>query len=359
MRRASEKRAFTLVELLVVIGIIAILVSVLLPSLAAARRSANNVACAANLRSILQGMQMFASQNNGQIPGSATTTARFLYKTGPTDLVNAKRNLAFGPGACPGIVQVFDWASPIAKTMGLHFNENGDDASRLIRFQQLRDMQVFRCPNNDILAGPYAGSVPVVPAGPMMSYCAAMGFLVQSPGGIPGDGVTTSPSSSGSTTPYWNVPSSYNVRLGKVGNGALKAFIADGAKYSTVSAQPDADISVFGSNGGIFADQGVSSVFSRAWSRMLAPGNGTAGTWDTRMWWARHGNPRTGRAAKGGAFRVNVGFFDGHVETLDDLSASNPQFWWPKGTVVPNSSTEICADTRAAFSVPASNYIVP
>src|SRR4051812_9716902 len=102
----SAKAAFTLVEMLVVIGIIPLLISILLPSLAKARAAAQSVACQANIRSILQGMQIFASQNKGQIPGSAATSSRFLYGTGPNDVANGKQNLtlASGPNACPGIV---------------------------------------------------------------------------------------------------------------------------------------------------------------------------------------------------------------------------------------------------------------
>jgi prepilin-type N-terminal cleavage/methylation domain-containing protein len=63
-----KKKAFTLVELLVVIGIIALLIAILLPSLTRAREAANRTVCLSNLRQFGLAVQMYSMQYKGSIP---------------------------------------------------------------------------------------------------------------------------------------------------------------------------------------------------------------------------------------------------------------------------------------------------
>lgn len=66
--RAGKAGGFTLVELLVVIGIIAVLIAILLPTLQKARATANRTACLANMRQLGNGLMLFAHEHDGYLP---------------------------------------------------------------------------------------------------------------------------------------------------------------------------------------------------------------------------------------------------------------------------------------------------
>src|SRR5258706_8893612 len=109
------RRAFTLVELLVVIGIIALLIAILLPSLAKARMQANSVKCASNLKQFATGAKMWQAEH---------TKAKFQMGAYYGNLASLKIN--------GGV-----WTCPQGEMDGQYFNVvaailHGHDASNSI-----------------------------------------------------------------------------------------------------------------------------------------------------------------------------------------------------------------------------------
>ena len=364
-----KQAGFTLVELLVVIGIIALLISILLPSLQKARGAANAVKCSSNLRAIIQGMQIYAAQNAGAIPGGGATSSRFLFVDPlATTLTNGNVDGAVASDTnCPEVCGLFDWASPIANAMGMKYNHGGLLADRQERYRTMVTAQIFTCPENQLLA-PVFGTVLYSATGevlPMPSYSSPMLFHL-----LPnktGANTATFPSPVSRTQARidQSPPAGYSPKTSKVGAAARKIFIADGARYSNAGTSPDISFSFTYSNGGAFADQGAPFKFSNAWDRGNAPGNTpqTAGSFDQRLSWARHGK-KIGRGAAD-SYKFNAGFFDGHVEALGDLEGSNPDLWAPKGSTLGIDATQVQTDTfqrffnSVAHSSPANPYIVP
>lgn len=338
-RPFKGRGGFTLVELLVVIGIIALLISILLPALNKARRAAQAVACASNIRNILSGMQMYALENKNYFPGGPGSSARFLFTS------TWSTNSTYSDFNCPDIIDVFDWASPIAHYLNIKYDAGPSTASRLSRFETLRNAGVFVCPSNDILAGPYSGSALTCSIGRVPSYNTAMMFQLM-PGGTGGSNGVTEAYATDECSP----PPGYVPKLSRVGTTSDKIYIADGAHYSSTSVQPDIDLSYTSSLGNCMSDIGAFTTTTKSWDRSSAPANGGNGSADIdgRLYAFRHGAlvPHL----SGGNYRLNAGFFDGHVESLDDVTAANPAYWLPRGSTYSNSGYDpLWPDTKPLY----------
>jgi prepilin-type processing-associated H-X9-DG protein len=131
LQRCRPGLAFTLVELLVVIGIIAVLVAILLPALSRAREQARSTQCLSNMRQVGSTLQMFVNEHGGYLPKAWFNDAAF--------------NLSHRPG----------WAGTPQKNEWLYYdrapNERTWEWSYILSTYVNKSEDIFRCPSD--LAG--------------------------------------------------------------------------------------------------------------------------------------------------------------------------------------------------------------
>jgi len=289
LKHATRHSGFTLVELLVVIGIIAVLISVLLPALSKARRSAATVQCSSNMRQIAVAMLGDITDNKGVFPPSAAPPVPGVFPNGwwwPNELVRRKYINTQG---------VSVYSQPNSSTNNKKYNRNN----------------VFRCPEGiDEEDGTIAGDYPTASGNNCYSLsndtqCAQEGL------GVPSWYMINSRTSLGSTgTPigamqlpkgkqaapftWWN--SSTTADLLK--DPGLQRHV----RYVRRSSELIMIVEASNPN---FYDQTASTSQPSLFMRRLG---------------ARHGK----RTADGRNAYTNFAFFDGHVGLYPSLQYQTP-----------------------------------
>jgi len=268
---------------------------------------------------------------------------------------------------CPGVVSYFDWISPVAKMLGYPFDEGAGIAARQSRYLQFLRPSVFMCPENQFLTTAFGTDWGTLPP---PSYTTSADFMfIRNTFGTNGSGYPANASAHWGyliSRTEWNAPSGYKPQMNKVGNASEKVFLSEGSRFINSSLVWTYNSTVTSvQNGGSHSDQRLQVSFAFARSRMLfgyygdrtvAQASG-GGRWLLPAYrhGARHANDQRD------SYKMNMAFFDGHVETVNVTQSVNPKWHSPKGTEMVLNSTQVVPLSYQAHNnnIQTTTFVVP
>lgn len=336
-RNRADGPGFTLIELLVVIAVISLLVSLLLPSLGAAREAARQVVCSAMQRELGLAQSMYMGGNKDYYAGP--NTSGLQYRRTQRAALTLRETRPELP------TSDHDWISPI---MGEGAIAPG---SRARRTRQIFDK--FRCASlppinyDEIYVG--GGSVPGTwmpndkdefksvlgeNGYKLSSYLQPTGFHYLSR--VPGEpmhwiGLMQQKYVIGFGDAEIYAPKRFMPNLALVGPPSNKIMHCDGTRYYDKSRRIlDFDYSAFPDTFGTFSDSFTYHSSFAATQQSTALSRDAIG-------WQPGGWQFTIRHAK--YTRMNAAFFDGHVASISrERVVSDPSLWWPTGSYIGSPS---------------------
>ncbi len=326
-------RGFTLIELLVVVSVIALLIGILVPSLGAARREAQAVACAAFQKQLITGLSGFVGDNQEQIPGITTTGLPIANFADIRDALKWSSESGTRP------VQNFDWMSPSV----------GDSLPSQTGPRFLAILRNYRCPSLNVQIGAWTagqsdpGRDEIVQALSLDDELQPTSYLMstfyQYSGGSNAFTGTRylRVGLSGGPDGTATLPRSYFPFVTRIGEPARKIAMSDGLRYfDPATGIVDVDVSIKASVFGSFT-HGAMFVKDKSLGR------------DADLP-RRRNLPLSYRHGK---LEMNAAYFDGHVERLSDDTSRNPTYWFPRGARLGSASNldPRCLSYQPAFSL--------
>lgn len=309
---------FTLIELLVVVSIIALLISILLPSLRSAREQAKTVACMATQAALGRGGATYQSEWNDWLPGSPGTSGSVLL--GREVWEGDER---FMPGER---VQTWDWATPLG--MYKHLSANRSERWGML-------VRELLCPSNPFLSQPYyeeeIGPRKGWPIQPMVSYNTLRQYMYwprlerADEKDVPWGPRAPFPAAQHKIQNRTHLPQNYQPRIERVGAPSEHVFLSDSSRYTPSDGKPDHNIAWTEDYGGGWSDGGPTLKAS-----------GSDKTNYLRAFKIKPElAPLTYRHKRGKRLGIVVVFYDGSAKWMSEKQSRFPDPWWPKGTEIP------------------------